>query len=67
VGRSLTYWEKEHTEPIYFLAANVRLAQARFAEKEAFEKSERARIDANKVVRAEKKARLEAEKANKAL
>ena len=37
------------------------------AEKEAFEKLERARIDAKKVVQAENKARKEAEKAAKAL
>jgi len=66
-GKKLNVLGKEHTEPIYFSAANVRLAQARFAKKEAFEKSERARIDANKVARAEKKARIEAEKADKAL
>jgi hypothetical protein len=58
---------KEHTKPIYFSAANVRLAQARFAEKEAFKKSERARIDAKKIAQAEKKTRLEAKKVNKAL
>ena len=66
-GKKLNVLGKEYTEPIYFSAANVRLAQARFAKKEAFEKSERARIDANKVARAEKKARIEAEKADKAL
>ena len=37
------------------------------AEKEAFQKSERTRINAKKVVQAEKKAREEAEKAAKAL
>jgi hypothetical protein len=58
---------KEYTELIYFSAANVRLVQARFAKKEAFEKSEWTRIDANKVARAEKKARIETEKADKAL
>jgi hypothetical protein len=66
-GKKLNVLGKEYTELIYFSAVNVRLAQARFAEKEAFEKSERARIDANKVIRVEKKARIEAEKAKKAL
>jgi hypothetical protein len=40
---------KEYTKLIYFSAANVQLAQARFVEKEAFEKSERARIDVKKI------------------
>jgi hypothetical protein len=66
-GKKLNVLGKEHTEPIYFFAANVRLAQARFAEKEAFKKSERARIDAKKIAQAKKKTRLEAKKANKAL
>jgi hypothetical protein len=54
-------------ELIYFLAANIRLAQARFAKKEAFKELERARINANKVLRAKKKARIEAKRAEKAL
>jgi DDE superfamily endonuclease len=66
-GKRLNVLGEEHTKPIYFSAANVRLAQAKMAEKEAFEKSERARIDAKKVVQAENKARKDAEKAAKAL
>jgi hypothetical protein len=66
-GKKLNVLGKEHTEPIYFFAANVRLTQARFTKKEAFKKSERARIDAKKIVQAEKKIRLEAKKVNKAL
>jgi hypothetical protein len=41
---------EEHTKPIYFSVTNVRLTQAKIAEKEVFEKSERAQIDAKKVV-----------------
>lgn len=66
-GKKLNVLGEEHTKPIYFSAANVRLAQAKMAEKEAFQKSERTRIDAKKVIQVEKKAREEAEKAVKAL
>jgi hypothetical protein len=66
-GKKLNVLRKEYIKLIYFSAANVRLIQARFIEKEAFEKSERARIDAKKIAQAEKKIRLEVEKANKAL
>ncbi|KAH9203171.1 hypothetical protein DL95DRAFT_419257 [Leptodontidium sp. 2 PMI_412] len=66
-GKRLNVLGEEHTKPIYFSAANVRLAQAKLAEKEAFEKSERIRINAKKVIQAENKARREAEKAAKAL
>jgi hypothetical protein len=58
---------EEHTKPIYFSAANVRLAQARLAEKEAFKKSERIWIDARKATQAENKAKRDAKKAEKAL
>ena len=65
--KKLNVLGEEHTKPIYFSAENVRLAQARLAEKEAFEKSERARIDAKKAKQAENKVRKEAEEAEKAL
>jgi hypothetical protein len=66
-GKRLNVLGEEHTKPIYFSTANVRLAQARLAKKEAFEKSGRARIDAKKVIQAESKARKDAEKVAKAL
>jgi DDE superfamily endonuclease len=66
-GKKLNILGEEHTQPIWFSADNVRRAQERAAEKEAFEKSERIRIDTKKAAQAEKKARTEAEKAAKAL
>ena len=48
--KKLNVLGEEHTKPIYFSAANVRLAQAKMAEKEAFQKSERTRINAKKVI-----------------
>ena len=66
-GKRLNVLGEEHTKPIYFSAANVRLAQAKLAKKEAFAKSERARINAKKVTQAENKARKDAEKAVEAL
>jgi hypothetical protein len=41
---------EEHIKPIYFSVVNVRLTQVKIAEKEAFEKLERAQIDVKKVV-----------------
>jgi hypothetical protein len=58
---------EEYTKPIYFSVANVRLVQAKIAEKEVFKKLERARIDVKKVVQAKNKARKDAKKAAKAL
>jgi hypothetical protein len=58
---------EEHTKPILFSADNVRRAQELFAEKEAFAKSERIRIDTKKAAQALKKQKNEAEKAEKAL
>ena len=49
-GKKLNVLGEEHTKPIYFSIANVRLAQAKMAEKEAFQKSERTRINAKKVI-----------------
>ena len=66
-GKRLNMLGEEHTKPILFSAENVRRAQERFAEKEAFEKSERLRIDTKKAEQALKKQRTEAEKAAKAL
>ena len=66
-GKRLNVLGEEHTKPIYFSTANVRLAQARLTEKQAFEKSERIRIDAKKVTQAENKARKDAKKVAKAL
>ena len=66
-GKRLNVLGEEYTKPIYFSVANVRLAQARLAEKEAFEKSERIRIDAKKATQAENKVRRDTEKAEKAL
>jgi hypothetical protein len=66
-GKRLNVLGEEHTQPIWFSADNVRRAQERAAQKEAFEKSERIRIDTKKAAQAEKKARNEAEKAAKAL
>ena len=66
-GKRLNVLGEEYTKPIYFSVANIQLAQARLAEKEAFEKSERVRIDAKKATQAENKVRREAEKAEKAL
>jgi hypothetical protein len=66
-GKRLNVLGEEHTKPIYFSTVNVRLVQARLAEKEVFKKSERAQIDAKKVTQAKNKARKDAEKAAKAL
>ena len=49
-GKKLNVLGEEYTKPIYFSAANVRLAQARLAEKEVFEKSEHVRINAKKAI-----------------
>jgi hypothetical protein len=56
---------EEHTKPILFSADAVRRAQELFAEKEAFAKSERVRIDAKKAAQALEKQKEEAEKAEK--
>ena len=66
-GKRLNVLGEEHTGPILFSVENVRRAQERFAEKEAFEKSERIRIDTKKAEAAAKKQKTEAEKAEKAL
>jgi hypothetical protein len=66
-SKRLNVLGEEHTEPILFSAENVRHAQAIAAEKEAFKKSERIRIDSKKAAQTEKKQRVEEEKAVKAL
>ncbi|PMD34716.1 DDE-domain-containing protein [Hyaloscypha variabilis F] len=66
-GKRLNVLGEEHTGPILFSAENVRRAQERFAEKEAFEKSERIRIDTKKAETAAKKQKAEVENAEKAL
>jgi hypothetical protein len=66
-GKKLNILGEEYTQPILFSTPNVRRVQERAAEKEAFEKSERIRIDTKKATQAENKARKEAEKAAKAL
>jgi len=58
---------EEHTKPILFSAEAVRRAQELFAEKEAFAKAERVRIDTKKATQALKKQKDEAKKAEKAL
>jgi len=56
--KKLNLLGEEHMQPIYFSAANIWLAQARLAKKEAFEQSEQTRINAKKVAQAEKKLGL---------
>jgi hypothetical protein len=66
-GKRLNVLGEEHTKPILFSADNVRLAQEKAAKKEAFERSERVRIDTKKTKQALKKQRTDIEKAAKAL
>ena len=65
-GKWLNVLGKEHTKLILFKAEVVRQAQAIVAEKEAFEKAERARIDTNKVASTAKKELDAIKKAEKA-
>ena len=66
-GKRLNVLGEEHTKPILFSAEAVRRAQELFAEKEAFAKAERVRIDTKKATQALKKQKDEAKKAEKAL
>jgi hypothetical protein len=66
-GKKLNILGKEYTQPILFSTPNVRRAQECAAKKEAFEKSERIRIDTKKATQAKNKARKETEKVAKAL
>ena len=66
-GKRLNILGEEHIKPILFSAENVRRAQELFAEKEAFAKSERERINTKKATQALKKQRENTEKAANAL